>query len=37
MTLKETGEPLDPSTERQLLVVVMVLSALGVWRLNGKR
>jgi hypothetical protein len=34
MTLKETGEPLDPSTERQLMVGVMILSALGVWRLN---
>jgi hypothetical protein len=37
MALKETGEPLDPSTERQLLVGVAVLSALGVWRLNGKQ
>jgi hypothetical protein len=34
MTLKDMGEPLDPSTERQLLVGVGVLSALGVWRLN---
>jgi hypothetical protein len=34
MALKDTGEPLDPSTERQLLVGVAVLSALGVWRLN---
>jgi hypothetical protein len=34
MALKETGEPLDPSTERQLLVGVAVLSAIGVWRLN---
>ena len=34
MALKETGEPLDPSTERQLLVGVAVLSALAVWRLN---
>jgi hypothetical protein len=37
MALKETGEPLDPSTERQLLVGVMVLSALGVWRLNRQK
>jgi hypothetical protein len=34
MRLKETGEPLDPVTERQLLVAVAVLSALAVWRLN---
>jgi hypothetical protein len=36
MDLKTAGEPLDPSTERQLLVGVAVLSALGVWRLNHK-
>ena len=36
MALKETGEPLDPSTERQLLVGVVVLSAIGVWRLNRR-
>ena len=34
MDLKTAGEPLDPSTERQLLVGIAVLSALGVWRLN---
>jgi hypothetical protein len=34
MTLKETGEPLDPMTERQLLVGLGVLSALIVWRLS---
>ena len=34
MTLKDMGEPLDPSTERQLLAGIAVLSALGVWRLN---
>jgi hypothetical protein len=37
MTVKQAGDPLDPSTERQLLTGVAVLSALGVWRLNGKR
>jgi len=36
MDLKEAGEPLDPATERQLLVGVSVLSALGVWRLNRR-
>src|ERR1700730_15153404 len=34
VALKERGEPLDPSTEWQLLVGVAVLSAIGVWRLN---
>jgi hypothetical protein len=34
MDLKEAEEPLDPQTERQLLVGVAVLSALAVWRLN---
>lgn len=37
MTLRDAGDPFDPSTERQLLVAVAVLSALGVWRLDGKR
>ncbi len=37
MTLKGAGEPLDPVTERQLLVGLVVLGALGVWRLNPKR
>jgi hypothetical protein len=36
LDLKEAGEPLDPSTERQLLVALAVMSALGVWRLNRK-
>jgi hypothetical protein len=37
MAMKEADDPFDPSTERQLLVGVAVLSALGVWRINGKR
>jgi hypothetical protein len=36
LDLKEAGEPFDPSTERQLLFGVAVLSALGVWRLNTR-
>jgi hypothetical protein len=36
MRLKESGEPLDPGTERQLLVGLVVLSALLVWRLNAR-
>jgi hypothetical protein len=37
MRVKEeavTRSPIDPSTERQLLVGLGVVSALGVWRLN---
>ena len=37
LTLKSVRDPLDPSTERQLLVGMAVLSALGVWRLNAPR
>jgi hypothetical protein len=37
MTLKSAEEPLDPATERQLLIAVGVLSALGVWALNARR
>ena len=37
MTLKTASDPFDPSTERQILAGVGILSALAVWRLNGKR
>jgi hypothetical protein len=37
MRLKEMGEPLDPGTERQLLIGWGVLSALLVWRLNATK
>ena|SRR5438477_10171460 len=37
MRLKEMGEPLDPATERQLLVGAAVLSALLAWRLGATR
>jgi hypothetical protein len=36
MMVKEAEDPFDPSTERQLLVGIAVLSALGVWRLDGR-
>ncbi len=36
MMLKESGDPFDPLTERQMLVGLAVLSALGVWRLNTR-
>ena len=37
MKLKAARDPLDASTERQILAGVGILSALAVWRLNGKR
>jgi hypothetical protein len=36
MTLKTAGDPLDPVTQRQLLVGMGVLSVLAVWRLNKR-
>ena len=36
MKLKETTDPFEPTTERQILVGIGVLSALAVWRLGGK-
>jgi len=37
MKLKEATDPFDPSTERQILAGIGILSALAVWRINGKR
>jgi hypothetical protein len=37
MTMKEASDPLERSTQRQVLVGIAVLSALGVWRLDGRR
>ena len=36
MTLKTAADPLDPSTEHQILTGVAILSALVVWRLEKK-
>jgi hypothetical protein len=36
MALKVAGDPFDPSTERQVLAGLGILSALIVWRLNGR-
>jgi hypothetical protein len=36
MNVKVARDQFDPSTERQLLVSVALLSALGVWRLDRK-
>jgi len=37
MRLKEATDPFDPSTARQILAGIAILSALAVWRINGKR
>ena len=37
MTLKVAGEPFDPSTERQVLAGIGIVSALIVWRLNDRK
>ena len=36
MDLKSARDPLDTSTQRQLLAGIAILAALAVWRLNGK-
>ena len=36
MRLKDATDPFDPSTERQILAGIGILSALAVWRLNRK-
>ena len=36
MHVKGARDPFDPSTERQVLVGIAALSALGVWRLNKR-
>jgi hypothetical protein len=35
MDLKTARDPFDPQTERQLLVSLVVVGALGVWRLTS--
>ena len=37
MTLKAATDPFDPTTERQILGGIAILSVLGVWRLNQKK
>ena len=37
LRMKYAEEPLDPGTERQLLVGGAVLVALSVWQLNGRK
>jgi hypothetical protein len=37
MDVKNAGDPLESSTQRQLLVGIGVIAALLVWRMEGKR
>jgi len=37
MKLRDWRDPLDPTTERQLLVGLIVLGSLLIWRLEGSR
>ena len=37
MTLKDATDPFDPSTARQILAGIAIISALAIWRLSGKR
>jgi len=37
MKLKEAGDPFDPTTERQVLAGIAILSALAIWRLDGRK
>jgi hypothetical protein len=35
LRMKEISDPLDPATERQLLVGIAVIGALAVWKIGG--
>ena len=37
MAWKEAADPIDPQTERQLLVGLAVLAALAVWQIDGSK
>jgi hypothetical protein len=37
MDLKIAADPLQPTSERQLLVALGVVAALGVWQLEGRK
>jgi hypothetical protein len=37
LTLKVAGDPFDPSTERQVLTAIGVLTGLGVWLRGARR
>ena len=35
--LRDLRDPFDPSTERQVLVALAIVSALGIWRAESKK
>jgi hypothetical protein len=37
LQLRDLKDPLDPSTERQILVGLAILFALSIWRAEGKK
>ena len=37
MDMKDAADPFEPSTQRQLLVGVLVAAALSVWSMDGTR
>lgn len=37
LQLRDVRDPLDPSTERQILVGLAILVALSIWRAEGKK
>jgi hypothetical protein len=37
LQLRDLKDPLDPSTERQILVGLAILIALSIWRAEGKK
>jgi hypothetical protein len=37
LQLRDLRDPLDPSTERQILVGLAILAALSIWRAEGKK
>ena len=37
MSLKTASDPFDPTTERQILSGIAILTALVIWRINGRR
>jgi hypothetical protein len=37
LQLRDLDDPFDPATERQVLVGLAILSALGIWRLEARK
>jgi hypothetical protein len=37
LQLRDLDDPFDPATERQVLFGLVILSALGIWRLEARK